>query len=43
VRGVNALKETVLLEVEVEEGESYIEIAANEVEPVTDKPKTARK
>ena len=43
VRGVNALKETVLLEVEVEEGESYIEIAANEVEPVTDKPKTTRK
>jgi cell fate regulator YaaT (PSP1 superfamily) len=43
VRGVNALKETVLLEVEVEEGESYIEIAANEVEPVTDKPKATRK
>jgi cell fate regulator YaaT (PSP1 superfamily) len=43
VRGVNALKETVLLEVEVEEGESYIEVAANEVEPVTDKPKTTRK
>jgi cell fate regulator YaaT (PSP1 superfamily) len=43
VRGVNALKETVLLEVEVDEGQSYIEVAANEVEPVTDKPKAKRK
>lgn len=43
VRGVNALKETVLLEIEVEEGETYIEVAANEVQPVTDKPKARRK
>jgi cell fate regulator YaaT (PSP1 superfamily) len=43
VRGVNALKETVLLEIEMEEGETYIEVAANEVEPVTDKPKARRK
>lgn len=42
VRGVNALKETVLLEVEVDEGQTYIEVAANEVEPVTDKPKAKR-
>ena len=43
VRGVNALKETVLLEIEMEEGETYIEVTANEVEPVTDKSKAKRK
>ena len=37
VRGINALKETVLLEVGTEEGETYLEIAADEVEPVTEK------
>ncbi|MBN1995411.1 MAG: stage 0 sporulation family protein [Anaerolineae bacterium] len=46
VRGVNVLKETLLLEVEAEDGETYIEVAASEVEPVASKPapqKTRRK
>ncbi|MBN1220574.1 MAG: stage 0 sporulation protein [Anaerolineae bacterium] len=43
VRGINALKETLLLEVETEEGSTYLEIEASEVELVTDKTRKPRR
>jgi cell fate regulator YaaT (PSP1 superfamily) len=41
VRGVNVLKETVLLE--MDDNEAYLEVAANQVEVVADKSKAKRK
>ena len=43
IRGVNILRETLLLEMDTEEGETYMEVPANEVEPIKDKAQPPQK